>query len=126
MTAFFIYSPDGGPQPPAALEFAPNLAVPQIQLMRRTADNTGTAAYAADLEGTIGTTWRGFHRIQCEEEWPPATKDARLWVWRRYAADGVPDVATEPADEVWTLTEDGAFDRQRWAEDVRPRIQGAQ
>lgn len=123
MTAFFVYSHDGAPQEPTELEFAPNLEIPQRQLRCRVAEGTGEAAFISELPaGQDTVNSRDWDRLKRSEEWPQGTKDARVWVWWRYAADGVPDVVQEPADEVWTLTEEGAVDRQKWAADIRPRV----
>lgn len=119
MTVFYVYSPDGGPQPPEALEYALNLDVPRTQLIQRTRTGIGEGAFVADRPAgtTLARAWRTSRR---EEEWPAAGPGACLWVWWRYAAEPVPDITTEPAEEVWRMKPEGGVDRQRFADDPTP------
>ncbi|MBC7267415.1 hypothetical protein ACF09G_31550 [Streptomyces albogriseolus] len=114
MPVFFLYSHDGGPQDAAALEFAPNLDIPRRQLVQRTADGTGIASFVAALpKGQSRVTWRDYQAVKSQDEWPPATDKACVWMWWRYADRGIPDPVTEAADEVWRLSAAGAVEREQ-------------
>ncbi|MGA5442472.1 hypothetical protein ACPCKW_23545 [Streptomyces griseoincarnatus] len=114
MPVFFIYSHDGGPQDAAALEFAPNLDIPRRQLVQRAADGNGIASLVAALpQEQTRVTWRDYQEVKSEDEWPPATDQACVWMWWRYADKGIPDPATEATDEVWRLSESGAVQREQ-------------
>jgi len=124
VTVFYVYSPDGGPQDTGELEFCGNLSVPQNELQSRAATGLGQAAFVSDLpNGEVRSPYRDRQRVQRDEEWPLGTEAACMWVWWRYAKDGVPDISTERADEVWTLTPEGDVNRRRWANDIRPNKQ---
>lgn len=97
MAVFFTYSHDGEPVGVDDLEYAPSLEVVRRQLASRVRTGLGHAAFTTTMNAL---TSAAFDAALTPEEWPPATDRARMYVWRRRAADGAPAIGDAP-DEVW-------------------------
>lgn len=103
---FFVYSHDGEiPSAVDAVEYAPNAEVARRELARRARTGTGTAHLLADMSAI---TRKAFHEAAMEDEWPQATADACLFVWRIV---GVPVPPSGPPQERWGYS--GQIDRPK-------------
>lgn len=95
MAVFYIYVPDGGEYDKADMEYSANAEVVRRQLASRVRTSRGSIALTRDMETCTPSAAYAARR---DEEWPPATDRACMYVWRRRTAATVPD---GPPDEVW-------------------------
>lgn len=101
MPVYFIYSHDGAAiRDMADLEYSPNLDVVRRQLASRVCTGYGDICL---VSGMTTCNSRTFYTHWTEDEWPAATSEARLYVWRRTAAER-PPTASELPDEIWTYS----------------------
>lgn len=102
MAVFFVYSPDGGECSLANMEYSPNAENVKRELAARVRTGRGHSCFVADMPET---GLRGAREAYAESEWPEATRDAYMAVWRCRTSD----VPSGSPTEVWTYS--GTVDR---------------
>ncbi|MFE6412100.1 hypothetical protein ACFVOR_34795 [Streptomyces sp. NPDC057837] len=109
MTVYFTFVPSRERRPVrlGSLEFAPNQAVPEWALKQRVRGQHGPTYYDG-VNRTVALADRP------TADFPDADHSACLLVWKRTAAQPVPQQDEAP-DEVWTLTPRGRVVRSPWA-----------
>lgn len=95
MAVFYIYVPDGGEYDKADMEYSANAEVVRRQLASRVRTSRGSIALTRDMETCTPSAAYAARR---DEEWPEATEQACMYVWRRRTGADTPDGLP---DEVW-------------------------
>jgi hypothetical protein len=104
MAVFFIYVPDGGTFSMDDMEFSPNAELVRRQLASRVRTGEGKSHFISKMEGF---THRASYDASAEDEWPEATEDAHMVVWRCKGKE----TPSGPPTEVWYFS--GSVDRPR-------------
>ncbi|MFF4933169.1 hypothetical protein ACFY2H_30415 [Streptomyces griseofuscus] len=99
MTVFWVFQSEPT-HSGEAMEWAPNLAVPERILKSRSAEQRSRTYHDGPARHP---------NVQPEERFPNASMSSRLVVWRRTSGQ-VPPRGEQP-DEVWSLTPRGAVVR---------------
>ncbi|MGW1615670.1 hypothetical protein ACWCQZ_40725 [Streptomyces sp. NPDC002285] len=109
MTVYFTFIPSRERRPArrAPLEFAPNQAVPEWALKQRVREQHGLTYYDG-VNRAVAPADRP------TADFPDADHGACLLVWKRTAAQAVPQQGEAP-DELWTLTPRGRVVKNPWA-----------
>ncbi|MFF4529211.1 hypothetical protein ACFY1P_08050 [Streptomyces sp. NPDC001407] len=110
MSVFFIYVHDGVTLDMNEMECAPNREVVKRELASRVKTGLGVTRFVKDMEKiSTGAIWDS----RTEDEWPEATEDAHMAVWRVRGWE----VPTREPDEIWTYS--GTVDKPNIRQ-VRP------
>lgn len=79
MAVFFVYSPDGGECSTADMEYSPNAENVRRELASRVRTGRGMSHFVSDMPEI---SYRGMREAAVEEEWPEATDNAYMAIWR--------------------------------------------
>ncbi|MFK0154085.1 hypothetical protein ACIQVK_18690 [Streptomyces sp. NPDC090493] len=104
MPVFFVYVYDGRAYSMKDLECSPSAEVVKRQLASRVRSGKGKSCFVAELETVTPVTVR---QSSEETEWPDATGDACMVVWRTRKWE----TPTVHPDEVWLFS--GNVDRPK-------------
>lgn len=102
MAVFFVYSHDGQECSTADMEYSPNAEGVRRELASRVRTGKGRSCLVSDLPEV---SWRGARETYTEDEWPDATEDAYMAVWRCRSGEKPSGAPTE----IWQYS--GAVDR---------------
>ncbi|WP_406379024.1 hypothetical protein [Streptomyces sp. NBC_00197] len=94
MSIFYIYVPDGGGYSMIDMEYSPNTESVKRQLASRVRTGKGVTRFVRDMEDF---SYSSLSESACEDEWPEATDEAQMVVWR--TKDKV--IPTGNPTEVW-------------------------